>query len=196
MERRVTEKETLLPGTTRVVVGSTNPVKVAAVQAVFARCAPGTLAIGMEVASGVPDQPWGDDETRAGALQRALAAIGADPQAQFGVGLEGGVVREASGQVRSCAWAVIVDRAGVVSTGGSLAVPLPPAVAALLDAGMELGPAMDRVARTTGTKHGRGAVGLLTAGLIDRQAAYEPLVTYALSRWLGRELWEQGDRSG
>jgi non-canonical (house-cleaning) NTP pyrophosphatase len=49
---------------------------------------------------------------------------------------------------------------------------------------------MDQLARTTGTKHGSGAVGLLTAGLIDRQGAYEPLVTYALSRWLGRALWE------
>jgi inosine/xanthosine triphosphatase len=60
----------------------------------------------------------------------------------------------------------------------------------LLERGVELGLAMDEVARTTGTKHGRGAVGLLTAGLIDRQAAYEVLVTYALSRWLGAALWE------
>jgi non-canonical (house-cleaning) NTP pyrophosphatase len=35
-----------------------------------------------------------------------------------------------------------------------------------------------------GTKHGRGAVGILTAGLIDRQGAYEPMVAYALAPWL------------
>ena len=140
--------------------------------------------------SGVPDQPWGDLDTRAGAIARARAALATDPAADLGVGLEGGVVREADGSVRSCAWAAIVDRLGEVSAGGSLAMPLPPAVVALLEAGVELGHAMDQVARTSGTKHGAGAVGLLMAGLIDRQGAYEHLVTYALSRWLGAALWE------
>jgi inosine/xanthosine triphosphatase len=174
----------------RVVVGSVNPVKVAAVRAVVLRCAPAAEVLGIAVVSGVPDQPWGDAETRAGALERARAALRHDPLSQLAVGLEGGVVREADGTVMSCAWAAAVDRAGVVGTGGSLALPLPPAVVALLDAGVELGHAMDRVAGTVGTKHGRGAVGLLTDGLIDRQAAYETLVTYALSRWIARDFWE------
>jgi inosine/xanthosine triphosphatase len=67
-------------------------------------------------------------------------------------------------------------------------------VVALLEQGVELGHAMDQVAMTIGTKHGLGAVGLLTGGLITRQAAYEPLVTYALARWLGRTLWDTGPR--
>lgn len=182
----------LLPDVHRVVVGSTNPVKVAAVRAVLRRCAVEPSVHGVGVASGVPDQPWGDGETRAGAITRARAALAADPAADLGVGLEGGVVRDPDGSVRTCAWAAVVDRAGEVSTGGSLAMPLPPGVVALLEAGVELGHAMDQVAETTGTKHGRGAVGLLTGGLISRQAAYEPLVTYALARWLGQSLWDTG----
>jgi non-canonical (house-cleaning) NTP pyrophosphatase len=35
-------------------------------------------------------------------------------------------------------------------------------------------------------------VGILTAGLIDRQRAYEPLVTYALARWLAPEFYDSG----
>jgi inosine/xanthosine triphosphatase len=174
----------------RVIVGSENPVKLAAVRAVVARCSPEAVVVGVAAESGVPDQPWGDAETRAGAAERARRALASDGRADLGVGIEGGVVREAGGGVMSCAWAAIVDRAGVVSVGGSLAMPLPPAVVALLDAGVELGHAMDEVAGTTGTKHAGGAVGLLTAGLISRQDAYEHLVTYALSRWLGRALWE------
>jgi inosine/xanthosine triphosphatase len=174
----------------RVIVGSENPVKLAAVRAVVARCSPEAVIVGVAAASGVPDQPWGDAETRAGAAERARRALASDRHADLGVGIEGGVVREPDGGVMSCAWAAIVDRGGVVSVGGSLAMPLPPAVVALLDAGVELGHAMDQVAGTTGTKHGGGAVGLLTAGLISRQDAYEHLVTYALSRWLGRALWE------
>jgi inosine/xanthosine triphosphatase len=178
-----------LPEIRRVIVGSENPVKIAAVRAVLARCAPDVIVVGAATASGVPDQPWGDAETRAGATERARGALRRDPDADLGVGIEGGVVREADGSVMSCAWAAVVDGAGMVSVGGSLALPLPPAVVSLLDAGVELGHAMDQVAGTVGTKHGGGAVGLLTAGLISRQEAYEQLVTYALSRWLGRALW-------
>jgi inosine/xanthosine triphosphatase len=179
-----------LPWVRRAIVGSENPVKVAAVRAVLARCSPDVMVGGVAVPSGVPEQPWGDAETRAGATERARRALAADADADLAVGIEGGVVREPDGSVMSCAWAAIVDRAGTVSVGGSLALPLPPAVVSLLDAGIELGHAMDQVAGTSGTKHGGGAVGLLTAGLITRQQAYEQLVTYALSRWLGRTLWE------
>jgi inosine/xanthosine triphosphatase len=167
----------------RVVVGSTNPVKVAAVRAVVARLAPDAEVIGVAVASGVPDQPYGDDETQAGARQRARAALLAGA-GTLAIGLEGGVVELPGGGLRTCAWAVAVDAAGVEGVGGSLAMTLPPSVVSRLRAGEELGHAMDAVAATVGTKHRRGAVGILTAGLIDRQQAYEPLVTYALAPWL------------
>jgi len=57
---------------------------------------------------------------------------------------------------------------------------------------------MDRVANASGTKHGAGAVGILTAGLIDRQRAYEVLLTYALAPLLVPEYWAAGtaERSG
>jgi len=182
---------TLLPGVQRVVVGSENPVKIGAVRAVLSRCATSVAVHGVAVPSGVPDQPWGDDEARRGALARARAALALDPAADLGVGLEGGVVRELDGGVRTCAWAAIVDRQGVTSFGGSLAMPLPPAVVALLDAGVELGHAMDAIAQSSNIKQGRGAVGVLTGNLLTRQQAYEPLVTYALARWIAAGLWEE-----
>jgi inosine/xanthosine triphosphatase len=176
-----------------VIVGSTNPVKVAAVQAVIARIVPHGRVVGMAVPSGVPDQPFGDEETQSGARGRALAAL-AGSDALLAIGLEGGVVRlpgtaGAPDRLQSCAWAVAVDRDGREGVGGSLSMPLPQAVTQRVLAGEELGFAMDAVANTVGTKHGRGAVGILTAGLIDRQRAYEPLVTYALAPWLAPEFF-------
>jgi inosine/xanthosine triphosphatase len=172
----------------RVAVGSTNPVKVAAARAVLARVAPDAEVLGVAVASGVPDQPWGDDETRRGAAARARGArLALD--ADLGVGFEGGVVAEPDGGVRSCAWAAVVASDGTHADGGSLALPIPPVIARRLRAGEELGHAVDAVLDTTGTKHGGGAVGVLTAGLIDRQGAYEVLLTYALSRFLAPALW-------
>ena len=166
----------------RVVVGSTNPVKIAAVKAVLARAGSAARVQGLAVSSGVRDQPFGDTETIRGATQRARAALemsGAD----LAVGLEGGVVDE-DGLMRTCAWASVVNRDGRVGVGGSLAISLPARVAALVRDGVELGHAMDRVTGGQDTKHGSGAVGILTAGLIDRQRAYEVLVTYALAPFL------------
>jgi len=173
-----------------VSVGSTNPVKIAAVRAVLARVAPHAIVQGVAVVSGVPDQPWGDVETIAGARTRAHRALEVTG-AELAVGLEGGVVEDRDGRVRTCAWAVVVGRDGREGTGGSLAMPLPARVAARLRAGEELGLAMDAEARVSGTKTGRGAVGILTAGLIDRQGAYEPLVTYALAPWLAPAFFDE-----
>ncbi len=148
---------------------------------------------GLAVDSGVAPQPMGDEETQFGAETRARSAL-AQSDATLAVGLEGGVVLLVDGHMRTCAWAVAVDRHGVRGVGGSLAMPLPECVASRIRAGEELGYAMDAIANTVGTKHGRGAVGILTAGLIDRQRAYETLVTYAFVPWLASDYF--ADSSG
>jgi inosine/xanthosine triphosphatase len=168
----------------RIAVGSTNPVKVAAVRSVIERIWGDCEVVAVAADSGVPAQPLGDEETQRGARSRAFGALSATPDMDLGVGIEGGVVVLPSGAMRTCAWAVAVDRTGGEGIGGSLSMPLPHAVAQRIAAGEELGHAMDHVAQVLGTKWGRGAVGILTAGLIDRQRAYEPLVTYALAPWL------------
>ncbi len=170
-----------------VAVGSRNPVKGAAVRAVLACVAPSAVIEAVAAASGVPDQPFGDAETIAGARTRARAAREAT-DADLGVGLEGGVVDGPEG-MRTCAWCVVVDRDGREGVGGSLAMPLPDAVARMIRDGMELGHAMDALVAADGTKYGAGAVGILTAGQIDRQGAYEVLVTYALAPFLRAELY-------
>lgn len=167
----------------RVAVGSTNPVKLAAARAVVTRLAPGVAVEAIAVPSGVRDQPFGDDETIQGALERARAArLALD--ADFGVGLEGGVVEMPDGSMRTCAWAAVVSRSGRHGVGGSLAMPLPDSVAKLIRGGMELGHAMDELTGQTNTKHKGGAVAVLTAGLVDRQGAYEVLVAYAVAPFL------------
>ncbi|MCD6286890.1 MAG: DUF84 family protein [Anaerolineae bacterium] len=71
-------------------IGSTNPVKLAAGKAVIRRLYGGHIDIvTVSVASGVPFQPWGDRETRRGAINRARAAQAAT-SATWGLGLEGG----------------------------------------------------------------------------------------------------------
>ena len=174
-----------------IAIGSTNPVKIAAARAILAPLAPDASIDGVAVASTVPDQPFGDDETIRGAMARATAARAA-LGAELGVGIEGGVVAEDDGSMRTCAWAVIVDGTGKAGVGGSLAMPLPSDVARMIRDGMELGHAMDRLVGAHDTKRGAGAVGILTAGLVDRQRAYEVLVSYALAPFLAPEFYDRG----
>lgn len=170
-----------------VAVGSANPVKLAAARAILASVAPGAAVVASPVPSGVPDQPFGDEETIAGARNRAHGARAA-LDADLGVGFEGGVVDSPHG-MRSNAWCVVVHRDGREGVGGSLAMPLPDAVARMIRDGMELGHAMDALVAARGTKHGTGAVGILTGGRIDRQGAYEVLVTYALAPFITPGLY-------
>jgi inosine/xanthosine triphosphatase len=177
-----------LSSTRSIAVGSTNPVKLGAVRAVLGAIATSATIESVAVASTVPDQPFGDEETIRGALARAIAARQA-LNTELGVGIEGGVVEQADGSMRTCAWAVIVDARGRSGVGGSLVMTLPGEVAAMIRGGTELGEAMDRLVGARGTKHGRGAVGILTAGIVDRQRAYEALVAYALGPFLVPELY-------
>jgi inosine/xanthosine triphosphatase len=167
-------------------------VKIAAVRAVLGPLAPNALVSGLGVASTVADQPFGDEETIRGAIARATAARAA-LDADIGVGIEGGVVDEADGSMRTCAWAAVVDASGKSGVGGSLAMPLPRRVAEMIRVGDELGHAMDRLVGEHDTKRGKGAVGILTAGLVDRQRAYEMLVRYALAPFLTPELYANQD---
>jgi inosine/xanthosine triphosphatase len=164
----------------RVAVGSTNPVKVGASRVVMQRLGIDAEVVGIAAASGVPDQPWGDEETIRGALARARAARDA-MDADLGIGIEGGVVASDDGSVRTCAWAAVATRDGREAVGGSLVLTLPSEVADLVRGGMELGLAMDAVSGSHNVKHGLGAVGILTRGLVSRQQAYETLVAYALA---------------
>jgi inosine/xanthosine triphosphatase len=171
-----------------VAVGSSNPVKVQAVREVLRFIAPEAIIAGVPVESGVPDQPWGDEETIRGARARAIAARDALSM-EIGVGIEGGVVENADGSLRTCAWAVIVGEDGREGIGGSLAMGLPASVAALVRSGMELGDAMDAVTGKVDVKRMAGAVGILTSGLVDRQEAYEVIVAYALAPFVSKKMY-------
>jgi len=167
-----------------IAVGSENPVKLAAAKAVLSRAFPQATFVPISVPSGVPDQPWGDDQTRQGALDRARAALAATA-ADFGLGLEGGVKETPIG-VMTCAWCAIVTPNGRTGFGGGLNMLLPLEVAAALRNNGELGPAMDALANDHNTKQKQGAIGILSNGLSSRQAAYEQLVAMAAAPFVTR----------
>jgi len=171
----------------RVVVASRNPVKIGAAREAFAALFPGrTLDVtGIEVDSGVGDQPDSDAKTRQGARARALQAFDAEPAADFWVGLEGGV-DVFDGQLMAFAWIAVKGRRGDIGEARSTTLPLPPSVKELVDAGLELGEANDRVFATANSKQGGGAYGLLTDGRYTREGIYAQTLIIALTPFVNR----------
>ncbi|HEY85262.1 MAG TPA: inosine/xanthosine triphosphatase [Chloroflexi bacterium] len=160
-----------------IAVASKNPVKIAAAKVILARAFPDARFVSAAVSSGVREQPWGDEETRRGALNRARAVL-KEVDADFGLGLEGGVMETPVG-LMTCAWCAIMNSDGRVGFGGGLNMLLPPVIAEVLRAHGELGPAMDALVNQQNTKQKGGAIGILTNNLSSRQLAYEQLVAMA-----------------
>ena len=174
----------------KIVVASRNPVKVDATRDAFATLMPDTELemLPISVESGVSDQPASDEETRRGARNRASNAYADQPDADFWVGLEGGIdVFEE--QLMAFAWMAIRGRNGNISDARSATLPLPSAVKELIDSGMELGEANDQVFSTVNSKQGGGAYGLLTDGLYTRESIYSQTLILALIPFVN-ELYE------
>ena len=173
----------------KILVASFNPVKVAAVRRAFMACFPaGDLKIeSVNVASGVPDQPMSDAETLAGARNRVRNAREAHPEADFWVGLEGGL-DVIEGEMVGVAWMAIGDPRGRISEARTPTLPIPPSVRRLVDSGLELGEANDRVFSAVNSKQGGGAFGLLTDGRHTRERVYAQAVDLALIPFV-HPLW-------
>jgi inosine/xanthosine triphosphatase len=175
----------------RIIVGSRNPVKISACRAAFERvfedCRTEILAV--SVPSGVSEQPVSDQETRSGAQTRARNARLSHPDADYWVGLEGGL-EWIDGDPLASAWMVVIDRGGRLGQARTPTLPLPPAVKHLLLQGLELGEANDRVFATAHSKQAGGAYGLLTQNRMTRESVYTEALTLALLPF-SHPLWNE-----
>lgn len=163
-----------------VIVASTNPVKIQAVERAFARMFPARAFTvePLQTYSGVAAQPCSDEETLQGAHNRVSRAMTSRPEADYWVGIEGGIA-DTPGGMTAFAWMEIHSReqVGRARTAGFF---LPDAIADHVRAGMELGEADDLVFGESDSKRKNGAVGLLTGNAITRTGLYEHALVMAL----------------
>ncbi len=166
----------------QIVVASTNPVKMNASLLGFQQMFPHHAweVQGLSIPSGVRDQPLSDAETLLGATNRAHGARQAHPAAAYYVGIEGGVELLADGTMSVAAWVVILNGDGVQGRSKTGTYFLPLEVSRLIQSGLELGEADDRVFGGENTKQKNGSVGLLTGDVLDRQVYYISAVIMAL----------------
>jgi inosine/xanthosine triphosphatase len=186
-----------------VIVASQNPIKVQAAQDGFMRMFPGDdfTFQALSAPSEVSDQPFTSAETLQGAFNRARNARSLSPNADYWIGIEGGVDQAPEGApvyggsdsnikkaLVAFAWVVILS-GNQVGKGQTGVLFLPPRVAELVYQGKELGEADDIVFGKTNSKQENGAVGLLTGDVIDRAIFYEQAVILALIPFRNPELY-------
>ena len=174
----------------KIVVASKNPVKINVMLAGFQKMFPEEQfeIEGVSAASGVGDQPKTNAEIFSGALNRAHNACKECQEADFFVGIEGGIEENAS-DMESFAWVVIRSKNGELGKGKTGRFFLPPKVAALVKEGKELGEADDIVFGRTNSKQENGAVGILTENVVDGQKYYTDAVIMALIPFKNQPLY-------
>ena len=173
----------------KIIVASKNPVKISATKMAFEKMFPDQEfeIEGVSVSSGVSDQPMNSEETKQGAINRANNAEKAFPDADFWIGIEGGV--EDEGEAMSCfAWIAVTSptQTGFAQSGTFYQ---PKKVAELVRAGKELGDADDIVFNDNNSKQKYGSVGILTNKIIDRETFYVDAVVLALIPFVHPDLY-------
>jgi inosine/xanthosine triphosphatase len=175
----------------RVAVGSKNPVKVQAAKSGLDAYWPelGIEIVGLDVESGVSAQPLSDEESIRGATNRAKAALQADSQAAYGIGVEGGL-HFMNDEWTDSQWAVVVNKAGKIGIGQSVRIPVPNSFMDKIHSGNELGDVIDEVFNQTNLKQAAGYIGEVTKGIINREQMVFGAVVSALVPFANPELFQ------
>lgn len=163
----------------RAAIASKNPAKINAVSSVFTNMEWTIDLSAVDAESAVSAQPFSQQETRQGAVNRANTALG---DFDFAIGLEGGVY-EMDGILYLCNWGALVTQDGRMYTAAGAQIPLPVEIAAQLNNGKELGPVMDDYANESGIRDHKGAIGILTDGLVNRGEMFSHVVKLLIGQY-------------
>ena len=163
-----------------VAIGTKNKAKTAAVEEAIRKYFNNVEFVHYEVESGVSEQPFSDEETRQGAINRAIHTRQLS-DADLCFGLEGGV-REIDGVMYCCNWGAVVLKDGHVISSAGAQFMLPEEIAVKLQAGGELGPIMDDFTKLKDIRHHAGAIGIFTNHLVDRKQMFEHIVTLLIGQ--------------
>jgi inosine/xanthosine triphosphatase len=167
----------------KIIIGSKNPAKILAVKNSFIHEEVEFLVL--DIPSNVSDQPFSDDETIQGAINRAVGAL-RQGNGDIGIGLEGGVQETSQGRML-CNWGALASRNGEPIIAGGARFLLPEEIAVRLRAGEELGPVMDDYAKMKNVRKHEGAVGIFTNGVINRVDMFTHLTNLLVGQYYYRK---------
>ncbi len=159
-----------------IVVGSTNPVKISAVEVAFRTILPREKikVIGAKVPSNVSEMPMSRDETIQGALNRAKNAMKTQKNADLSVGIEGGLEHHQLTRWVLRAWVVILEKKTMIPYFGStVGMWLPDSLIQYMKTQqVDLATAIHQILGIKNVGRTTGVYGLLSNLLVDRKKAF------------------------
>jgi len=173
-----------------VAVGSTNPTKIDPVREVFSYHFKKVTVKGINVVSGIKDQPLNIEEMYQGACNRAKNALKKVRQADYGVGIEGGLNKYGFGWFEQSI-VVIFDRKGNIGVGSSGGLVLPVKVIREIHKGKNLEEVIDSLFKTQNIGEGIGMFGIFTKGVVSRSGGVKHGVAFALARFLHMDIYSK-----
>ena len=180
-------------GVVHIGVGSKNPAKIAAVEAVAAKLFGDRWELHpSSVESGVPDQPMSADECIRGATNRANAARVVDgADYEYGIGLEGGLERIGD-RWFACGWMVVVRRgSNGIGVGTSARFEVRGQVLKRLQDGEEMADVIDDISGEHDVRSRGGMMGVITNGHLARGECYAHGLLFAFGPWVSPKVyWE------
>ena len=172
----------------KVIVGSLNTVKLNATRNILEKIY-GELDISSkDVDSGVPDQPFGLDQTIEGAINRAKTAYSNDYD--LGVGIESGLMETPNtltGYI-DLQWCAIFD-GQKITLGVSSGFEYPPEVINNVLSGLEVGDVMDRITGIDNLGTKKGAVSPLSRDMLNRTENTEQCVLTAMIPRMNEDIY-------
>ncbi|PIC74829.1 DUF84 family protein [Sporosarcina sp. P17b] len=161
------------------VLGSENQAKKRAAVRIIEQCLENSSVSSVSVSSGVSAQPMSEEETRQGAINRSVAVA----NDTYGIGLEGGVHMIAD-TMYLCNWGALTTPEGKTYTAAGAQIPLPEELAEEIRSGKELGDAVDDYFKKRNVRMSEGAMGMLTAQLVPRDALFEHIMQLLIGQLL------------
>ncbi|MCI1591943.1 DUF84 family protein [Heyndrickxia oleronia] len=169
----------------KIAIGSLNPAKVKAVEEAFKEQDIDVIVTPMSVPSEVSNQPFSDEETIQGAVNRAKNCL-LEENIEIGIGLEGGVVETPFG-LFVCNWGALVVKGESPIIAGGARIRLPEDVAERLRKGEELGPVMEDVSKVRNVSKKEGAIGIFTNNVITRDEMFTHVMKILIGQFQFRK---------
>lgn len=164
----------------KIGMGSSNPAKIKAADPFLAYFKEAEL-LSYSSNSLVSAQPFSDEETKEGAINRAKDCV--KQGASIGLGFEGGVMEMEDGMYL-CNWGAVADKDGNVFTAAGARILLPHSIVEGLKEGQELGTLMGEFTQDPEIRKKDGAIGVFTSGMLTRSEMFLHISTILLGQYV------------
>lgn len=164
----------------KIGIGSSNPAKIKAADPFLAYFKEAEL-LSYSSNSLVSAQPFSDEETKEGAINRAKDCV--KQGASIGLGFEGGVMEMEDGMYL-CNWGAVADKDGNVFSAAGARILLPHSIVEGLKEGQELGTLMGEFTQDPEIRKKDGAIGVFTSGMLTRSEMFLHISTILLGQYV------------